>query len=104
MEDMIGKTVMTEEGLMKIINVFFNEEWHEWTIQARPPRMNQIGDPIHTFIPDDIIACPIVEAIYEKIDWCDAKKAHRIFEIDIACGESLEIARRRVQHLVPQRM
>lgn len=93
-----------ESVLMKVINVAYNEEWGDLMIQARPPRENQIGDTIYTLTPEDIVACPIVERIYGTIDWCKPEMAHRIFEREVACGESLEIARRMAENQVAQRI
>ena len=91
-------------ALMKVINVFFNEDWQEICIQARPPHENQLGDTIYSFTPEHIIACPIVEKIYEKINWSEPQLAHRIFEREVAGGETLEIAQRIAEHSVVQFM
>jgi len=36
-----------------IVNVFFNEEWDEWCIQARLCGQ-EIGAPLYTFTPFDL--------------------------------------------------
>lgn len=43
-----------ESVLMKIINVAYNEDWGDLMIQARPPEANQLGDPIFTFLLEDL--------------------------------------------------
>lgn len=102
--EIVGKTFMTEEGLMTVIHVFFNEEWNEYCIQARPPRANKIGDEIFTFIPEDLWKPLEVERVFETNRWHNAKAAHRIFELEIVAGKTVVDALRVTEHQVPQRM